>query len=69
MRVFTAVTALRIPLSCRSGGRVAALFEEREQARQRGEQPAQGNDNRTRQELLEAQRRNRELDRLESPRL
>ena len=50
-------------------GRVAALFEEREEARQRGEQPAQGNDNRTRQELLEAQRRNRELDRLESPRL
>ena len=50
-------------------GRVAALFEAREQARQRGEQPAQGNDNRTRQELLEAQRRNRELDRLESPRL
>ena len=46
---------------------MAALFQEREEARQRGEQPAQGNDNRTRQELLEAQRRNRELDRLESP--
>ena len=62
----TAANALSL---CRSGGRVAALFEEREQKRQRGEQPAQGNDNRTRQELLEAQRRNRELDRLESPRL
>ena len=62
----TAANALSL---CRSGDRVAALFEEREQARQRGEQPAQGNDNRTRQELLEAQRRNRELDRLESPRL